>query len=100
MKYISSENNKHDNSPILKLFSQANIETIFSTLNTSLSGLSKTQSETLLKDIGINEIVKEKVKPWYIQLFLAFINPFNLILSILAGVSFFTDIIFAQLLKL
>ncbi|MGL5350249.1 MAG: magnesium-translocating P-type ATPase [Cetobacterium sp.] len=96
MKNINPENSGHDSSSILKLFSQANVETIFSTLNTSLSGLSKAQCETLLKDIGINEIVKEKVKPWYTQLFLAFINPFNLILSILAGVSFFTDIIFAQ----
>ncbi|WP_432205114.1 magnesium-translocating P-type ATPase [Cetobacterium somerae] len=80
----------------LKLFSEADIRTIYLTLETSLEGIKNTEAKERLEKFGPNEISKEKVIPWYIQLLMAFLNPFNFILGTLAFVSLFTDVIFAK----
>ncbi|MGL5279187.1 MAG: HAD-IC family P-type ATPase, partial [Cetobacterium sp.] len=93
------ENFDHSENSIngtLKLFSEADIKTVFMTLETSLTGIKNEEATSRLEKFGLNEISKEKVKPWYIQLLLAFLNPFNFILGTLAFVSLFTDVIFAK----
>ncbi len=44
---------------------------------------------------GLNRVEHEKPISWYIQLIKAFINPFILVLLVLAGVSLITDVILA-----
>ncbi|MEG1339139.1 HAD-IC family P-type ATPase, partial [Cetobacterium sp.] len=80
----------------LKLYSEAEITTIYQELESGVEGLSSSTVEKKIKEYGLNEISNQKPKAWYVQLFLAFLNPFNLILGTLAIVSVFTDIIFVR----
>ncbi len=50
----------------LKLFSEADIKTVFMTLETSLGGIKNKEAINRLEKFGLNEFSKEKVKPWYI----------------------------------
>ena len=94
--YENFDNSENNIKGTLKLFSEADIKTIFLTLETSLEGIKNDEARDRLERFGLNEISKEKIKPWYIQLLLAFLNPFNFILGTLAFVSLFTDVIFAK----
>ena len=94
--YENFDNNDNNIKGTLKLFSEADINTIFISLKTSSEGIQNEEADYRLKEFGLNEISREKVKPWYTQLFLAFLNPFNFILGTLALVSLFTDVIFAK----
>lgn len=67
---------------ILKEFHVANIE---EGLNTR--GIRKSRLKA-----GKNEITYEISNPWYKRLFNAYVNPFNLVLLILAGTSFYLDV--------
>ncbi|MEG1183611.1 MAG: magnesium-translocating P-type ATPase [Cetobacterium sp.] len=80
----------------LKLYSEAEITTIYQELESGVEGLSSISAEKKIKKYGLNEISNQKPKVWYVQLFLAFLNPFNLILGTLAVVSVFTDIVFVK----
>ncbi len=66
-------------------------EEISQGLGTTLSGLSEEEVERQTAQYGHNTVVHEKTKPWYIQLLLAFKNPFNFVLILLAVISFFTN---------
>ena len=94
--YENFDNSESNIKGTLKLFSEADIKTIYLTLETSLNGIKNEEANSRLETFGPNEITKEKVKPWYIQLLLAFLNPFNFILGLLAFVSLFTDVFFAN----
>lgn len=94
--YENFDNNDNNIKGTLKLFSEADINTIFISLKTSSKGIQNEEADYRLKEFGLNEISREKVKPWYTQLFLAFLNPFNFILGTLALVSLFIDVIFAK----
>ncbi|MCQ8211039.1 magnesium-translocating P-type ATPase [Cetobacterium somerae] len=94
--YENFDNSESNIKGTLKLFSEADIKTIYLTLESSLDGIKNDEANRRLETFGFNEITKEKVKPWYIQLLLAFLNPFNFILGLLAFVSLFTDVIFAN----
>jgi P-type Mg2+ transporter len=59
------------------------------------SGLTSEQVEERLEKYGPNEISHEKPPTWYVQLFHAFVTPFNGVLFAVSIVSLFTDVIFA-----
>lgn len=60
-------------------------------LNSSESGLTEQQANTQQKLIGLNEVAHEKPLTWWQHLWYCYRNPFNILLSILALVAFFTD---------
>lgn len=64
---------------------------VLSKLNSKESGLTPVEASERLKQFGHNAVAHEKTKPWYIQLLLAFKNPFNLVLMILGTVSVVTN---------
>lgn len=55
-------------------------------------GLENEIAATLLELNGPNEIDVEKAPKWFVQLFKAFLTPFNGVLFLVALVSFFTDV--------
>lgn len=65
-------------------------EQVIQQLNSSVKGLTKRQVTERLRENGPNIIVHNKLKPWYLQFLLAFNNPFNYVLFVLAVVSIFT----------
>ena len=69
---------------------------VYSTLETSDEGLSIEQVEDRQTQFGSNEVVHEKAPAWYIQLFQAFLTPFNAVLILIALTSFVIDVILAS----
>jgi len=65
-------------------------EQILQELNSNLQGLTEEEVNNRLNIYGRNVVVHDKPKPWYLQLLLAFNNPFNYVLFILAFVSVLT----------
>lgn len=80
---------------VLQEMSNKNIENVFQDLNSSVEGLSEEEVSKRLETFGLNEIVYEKRKPWYMYLLRAFLDPFILILLFIVFISYFTDIAFA-----
>lgn len=73
------------------LESRNSLDGTLSNLQTSLSGLTEHDVKERLANFGRNDVVHDKAPSAYLQLLLAFKNPFIFVLMALAGVSFFTD---------
>ena len=69
---------------------------LLSTLKTREKGLDIVDVEMFSEQYKSNEISHEKPKPWYVQLAKAFVNPFTLILLIIAAISFLTEVVLAK----
>ena len=67
------------------------LSSVLTRLNTSDKGLDNAAADAIRKTVGPNEVNHEKPMPWWLHLWLSFKNPFNLLLSALAAVSWFTD---------
>jgi Mg2+-importing ATPase len=65
-------------------------------LDAARSGLNEEQVEARREQYGPNEVAHEKPPSWYVQLFHAFLTPFNGVLFAVGLVSLFTDVIFAE----
>lgn len=65
-------------------------------LDTARSGLTPEQVEQRLEKYGPNEVTHEKPPTWFVQLFHAFLTPFNGVLFAVSVVSLFSDVIFAE----
>lgn len=76
-------------------FSKMDLKNVYRKLNTDIEGLTINQVEKRREKWGLNQVEHEKPRPWYIQLIKAFMNPFILVLLVLAGVSLITDVILA-----
>jgi Mg2+-importing ATPase len=59
-------------------------------LDSHIDGLSKPQSDTIRDRVGLNEVEHEKPLAWWVHLWLSFRNPFNLLLTLLAVISYLT----------
>ncbi len=55
------------------------------------AGLAAEQADVVRAQVGANEVEHEKPLPWYQHLWHCYRNPFNLLLTLLAGVSYATD---------
>lgn len=73
--------------------SKKTIDETFKMYNTNIDGITKEEQEKRIEKFGLNEVTHEKLSPWYIQLIKAFINPFIIVLIVLAIVSVITDVI-------
>ncbi|SFC10710.1 Mg2+-importing ATPase [Polaromonas sp. OV174] len=60
-------------------------------LNTRKEGLSQEEAEAVRERVGPNEVEHEKPMSWWQHLWLSYKNPFNLLLTLLAVVSYFTE---------
>ncbi len=60
-------------------------------LDSHLDGLSETQAELIRARVGTNEVEHEKPLPAWLHLWYCYKNPFSLLLTVLAAISFFTE---------
>jgi len=79
----------------LEFATKANKEEIFKKLGTTVEGLNEKQMEVSRSLYGDNKITRGKKTSFVKRIYQAFINPFTIILFILALISAFTDIILA-----
>src|ERR1035438_7910525 len=93
MNHRSASDNKRP-SPLLDLC-DCSPDDALKKLDTARSGLTPEQVEERQERYGPNQVTHEKPPTWYLQLFHAFLTPFNGVLFAVSIVSFFSDVIFA-----
>ncbi|MFJ2990625.1 magnesium-translocating P-type ATPase [Collimonas sp. NPDC087041] len=71
--------------------SSAPAEALIDSLGTHAGGLTEAQADKIRQDVGLNEIGQGKAQRWWTHLWHCYRNPFSLLLSFLATVSYFTD---------
>ncbi len=77
----------------LRVGSLLPIEELFRKYNTSLAGISVVDIDDLVDEYGENRIDTGNENTIYKQILEALINPFNIVLIVVAIITFFTDII-------
>ncbi len=60
-------------------------------LDSTSSGLSEAQSEAARERFGLNEVEHEKPLPWWVHLWHCYKTPFDLLLTLLAIISYVTE---------
>ncbi|WP_088225403.1 magnesium-translocating P-type ATPase [Desulfosporosinus sp. FKB] len=75
--------------------SKMETETLFKEMGTSYRGLNEEMVNTLRDEYGSNEISHDKQESVLKRIFDAFINPFTVVLFVLAVISLFTDVVLA-----
>jgi P-type Mg2+ transporter len=90
--------NKIINFPKEKLleYSKMNNNQLLTVFNNTENGFTTEQAETLLEEVGINQVEHEQQTTTYDLLVKSFLNPFSLLLLFIIIISLFTDIIFAE----
>jgi Mg2+-importing ATPase len=71
--------------------SQAEVGHLYREFHTHQDGLTESQAEIIRASAGLNEVEHEKPLPWWIHLWFCYKNPFNLLLTVLATISYFTE---------
>ncbi len=64
---------------------------LLASLHSRHEGLRGEEADTIRAEVGSNEVEHEKPLPWWAHLWHCYRNPFNLLLTLLAGVSCWTD---------
>ncbi|NMM09958.1 MAG: magnesium-translocating P-type ATPase [Polaromonas sp.] len=67
------------------------LSAVFERLDTHGEGLTSTEADAVREKVGSNEVEHEKPLPWWLHLWLSYKNPFNLLLTALAVVSYLTE---------
>uniref|UniRef100_UPI003CFE730C magnesium-translocating P-type ATPase n=1 Tax=Pseudomonas sp. NPDC089569 TaxID=3390722 RepID=UPI003CFE730C len=60
-------------------------------LGSHTDGLSEVEAEALREQFGLNEVEHEQPLPWWVHLWHCYKNPFNLLLTLLAVISWLTE---------
>ena len=81
---------------ILRENSKLEVEKLFQNFKTSYEGISIVEVDDRLEEYGKNTVEIKNENTMLHKLKEAFINPFNIVLMIVAGITFFTDIIIAS----
>ena len=81
---------------LLKMYSKMEKYILLSRLKTQEKGLDFVDVELRSEQVASNEISHDRPKPWYVQLFWAFANPFTAVLLLIAGISFLTSVVLAE----
>jgi Mg2+-importing ATPase len=60
-------------------------------LGSGPDGLTETEADAIREKAGLNEVEHEKPLPWWMHLWNCYRNPFNLLLTVLALISYLTE---------
>ena len=95
---MSKVNNEKDNEKVekkIKENSKLSVDKLFKKYKTSLDGISVVEVEERMEEYGKNIIeIKDQNTVWH-RIKEAFINPFNIVLMIVAIITFTTDVVIA-----
>ena len=69
----------------------ADPDALLARLGTRSGGLSDQEAEIIRRHSGLNEVEHEKPLSWWLHLWLCYKNPFNLLLTVLALISHYTE---------
>lgn len=86
---------QHESEARLRHFATRTRDEALEELNASVFGYSSEQAEELLEEFGENVISTGKGNSTLSRLYEAFVNPFNIVLFLVAIITFFTDVYIA-----
>ncbi|MES1993019.1 MAG: magnesium-translocating P-type ATPase [Pseudomonadota bacterium] len=66
-------------------------DTVLKKFESHADGLTETRADTIRARVGLNEIEHEKPLPWWLHLWYCYKTPFDLLLTLLAVVSYVTE---------
>ncbi len=66
-------------------------EALLAKLNSHANGLDEFEVDAIRQRVGWNEVEHEKPMPWWVHLWHCYSNPFSLLLTVLALISYFTE---------
>jgi Mg2+-importing ATPase len=66
-------------------------EALLKQFDSHRDGLSEAQADAIRERVGANEVEHEKPLPWWMHLWHCYRNPFNLLLTLLAAISYLTE---------
>ncbi|MBI3524547.1 MAG: magnesium-translocating P-type ATPase [Betaproteobacteria bacterium] len=78
-------------SQTLAAAAKSDVDALFKQLDSHSHGLSEAQAAIARERFGLNEVEHEKPLPWRQHLWHCYKNPFNLLLTLLAAISYLTD---------
>lgn len=87
---------QEDTDVALKTLSELEESTLFKTLGTDIDGWTEDEAEELLYENGPNEITRGRKKHFILRFLNALINPFNIVLIIIALVQLVTELVSAD----
>jgi P-type Mg2+ transporter len=76
---------------VLIAASRSEPQALLAQLGTHADGLTETRAEAVREAVGLNEVEHEKPLPWWAHLWGCYANPFNLLLTLLAAISYYTE---------
>jgi Mg2+-importing ATPase len=71
--------------------SRSETDRLLAQLDTHADGLTETQADNVRERVGPNEVEQEKPLPGWLHLWHCYKNPFNLLLTALAIISYYTE---------
>src|SRR5262245_43057903 len=71
--------------------SAANADALLTQLGSHPDGLTESRADTIRSRVGLNAVEQEKPLPWWIHVWHCYRNPFNLLLTLPAIVSYYTE---------
>ncbi|WP_034293986.1 magnesium-translocating P-type ATPase [Herbaspirillum sp. RV1423] len=71
--------------------SQTDLDALLRQLHTRTDGLTEQEADAVRAEVGPNEVEHEKPLSWWVHLWHCYKNPFNLLLTVLAAVSYYTE---------
>jgi Mg2+-importing ATPase len=80
-----------DLSKNLVMAATADPAALLARLDSHDDGLTEAQAEAIRERVGLNEVEHEKPLVWWQHLWLSYRNPFNLLLTLLAVISYLTE---------
>ena len=95
-KRINVSQKKNQCEAILRHFAFMDAEEMFTTLESSIQGLSTHKVEDIQEKVGLNVISIDKESSVWKRLFDSFVNPFNLVLFLVAVITFITDVVLSH----
>ena len=92
-KTPSTIQKKNECESALRCFAFMKEKELLTLLETSRQGISAIKAEEHLEEYGRNVIITDKEKGWVGRLIGSLINPFNLVLLLVAFITFITDVV-------
>lgn len=92
----STVQRKNECESVLRHFAFMDEKEMLALLETSMQGVSVAKAEEKLEEIGPNIIVTGKEKGFWWRLTASLVNPFNLVLFLVAIITFVTDVVLSQ----
>ena len=95
-KTATTAQKKNECEAVLRRFAFTDEKELLTLLETSMQGISAAKAEEKLEEVGRNVIITDKEKGILGRVIESLVNPFNLVLLLVAIITFVTDVVISE----